>query len=112
MIITIQGITEDEHHSVTTAVSKAIEAAGAHMVDSREFSNIAVSYGMKIPTSQFGQLRRELEALNIVLTPAGANELRVSQGSENHHDEVVASLKLSFRRGELRPHLDTVAADH
>ena len=98
MIIMLQAKTDEERLAVTSAASKAIDVAGASLVDFKQFSNIAVSYVMEIPATGFERLRQELEAVNIILDPPSANELRVSQGSAG--DEVVASLKLAFRHSE------------
>ncbi len=105
MIIMLQAKTNEELSAITPAASTAINAAGASLINVKQFSNIAMSYVVEIPATSFQRLRRELNAVNIVLDPPSANELRVSNGSSSEY--VVASLKLAFCHKSLdKPFLD------
>ncbi|WP_018970482.1 hypothetical protein [Rubritalea marina] len=99
MIITLQGMTDEDKDVVRSSTLQALERAGATLIDSKEFSEIAMNYMMEIPANHFGRLRTELSALDIVLYPPGSLEFRV--GQDKDCGPVRAKLNLTFKQKEV-----------
>ena len=98
MIIRLQGKTSAGRHAVTSAASDAIVAAGGHVLDYNQFSNLAVNFTLELPPAGFARLRLALKEIGVVLAPPSAEELAAA--AQPAGQEVPGSLRIDFEHNE------------
>jgi hypothetical protein len=98
MRIMLQGKTDENRLSVTTAACKAVDNAGGYIFDVKQFSNLAICYMIELPADGFARLREALIGLNIMMDPPSELELQLGSGSSEA--EVMGSLRITFLHDE------------
>jgi len=98
MSIRLRGKTGEERHGVTAAASDAVLAAGGHILDYNQFSNLAVCFTIELPPAGIAPLRQQLTALGVELEAPSAEELALAKS--HGAGEVAGSLRLDFQHHE------------
>ena len=94
----IQGSTHEDRHSITSAASDAVEAAGGCVLDFKQFSNLAICLSIELPPEGFAKLRRKLADLKIVLNQPTKEEIATVEASKSV--DVTCSLRIGFIHDE------------
>jgi len=98
MIVRLQGKTREGRHAVTSAASDAVVAAGGHVLDYNQFSNLAVNYTLELPPAGFARLRQALGEIGVNLWPPSTEELAAGQAAAG--SEIAGSLRIDFEHNE------------
>ncbi|AOS44238.1 hypothetical protein Verru16b_01299 [Lacunisphaera limnophila] len=98
MIIRLEGRTREPRHAATSAASDAIVAAGGHVLDYNQFSNLAVCFTLELPPAGFARLRQSLATIGVHLPPPSPEELAAAAAPAG--TEVAGSLRINFEHDE------------
>jgi hypothetical protein len=98
MIVSIQGKTYEDRHSVTSAASEAVGEAGGYVLDYKQFSNLAICFTIELPTTGFAKLRKQLVELKVVPEPPTGGEIAL--GEETEELDITGSLRIAFLHEE------------
>lgn len=95
----LYGSTGIGHDDMTARVAEAISRSGAVLVGFSIFSNLSATMRVELPSRRVGALGRCLGDTGLTLDESS----RRSVASWTDGGDVVATLKITFRRGETAP---------
>jgi hypothetical protein len=98
MIVSIQGKTHENRHSVTSAASDAVGEAGGYVLDYKQFPNLAICFTIELPATGFAKLRNKLAELKVILEPPIDEEIAL--GDETEELDITGSLRIAFLHEE------------
>jgi len=98
MVIRIQGKTSQERHGLTSAASDAVGEAGGHVIDFKQFSNLAVVFTIELPPAGYERLRKKLGGLGVCLEPPAGEEQALA--GTMAPEQIAGSLRLDFQHQE------------
>ncbi len=104
----LSAVTSHPRHALVAKLTDALNAVGS-VLDSHQFSNIALSIQFEMPAQKMAPLRAALVALSMVLSADSLDALERAQ-TANLAGEIAGSVHVTFVHNEpdLRAHIPAV----